>query len=158
MPLRSPINYSSKSIPQCILALPLYMEPQPLLTCNWYQAYLNAFTYISSKDQKSDKKILEVYNKTYCVKFNTFSSYNQYMYNKSGSYIKVSFFIFKQFLLQAFKLFNSLSLNSSILLISLTTISPKLFLVLIQNNQVRFTIILQLFILLTISSKLTSST
>ena len=50
---------------------------------------------MSSKDQKSDKKILKVYNKTYYIKSNTFSPYNQYMRSKSNSYIKVSFFIFK---------------------------------------------------------------
>ena len=158
MPLWSPANCSSKSIPQHILALLLYIEPQPPLTCNWCWAYLNVFAYMSSKDQKSDKKILEVYNKTYCVRSNTFSPYNQCMCSKSSSYIKVSFPIFKQFPLQAFKLFNSLSLSSGVSLISLTTISPKLFLVLIQNDQVGFIIILQPFILLTIPSKLTSST
>ena len=148
MPLWFPTDCSFKSIPQRILALPLYIEPQPLLTRNQYQAYLNTFAYTSSKDQKSDKKILEVCNKTHYIKSNTFSPYNWCIYNKSGSYIKVSFPIFKQFLLQAFKLFNSLSLNSSIPLISLTTISPKPFPVLIQNNQVGFIIILQPFILL----------
>ena len=158
MPLWSSANCSFKSILQYILALLLYIKPQPLLTYNQYQAYLNAFTYMSFKDQKSNKKILEVYNKTYCVKSNTFSLYNQCVCSRSGSCIKVSFPIFKQFPLQVFKLFNSLGLSSGISLISLTTISPKLFLVLIQNNQVRFVIILQPFILLIISSKLTSST
>ena len=95
MPLRSPTNCFFKSIPQYILALPLYIKPQPLLTCNQCQAYLNAFAYTSSKDQKSDKKILEVYNKTYCVRFNTFSPCDQYVCSKSNSCIKVSFFILR---------------------------------------------------------------
>ena len=34
MPFKSPANYSSKPIPQYILALPLYMKPQPPLTRN----------------------------------------------------------------------------------------------------------------------------
>ena len=157
MPLRSPTNCFFKPIPQRILALPLYIKPQPLLTCNWYWAYLNAFTYIFSKDQKSDKKILEAYNKTYCIKSNTFSPYNQCVCSKSGSCVKVNFPIFRQFPLQAFKLFNSLSLSSGVPLISLTTILPRPFLALILNIQVRFVIMLQPFILLIISSKLTSS-
>ena len=157
MPLWSPTDCSSEPILQRILALLLYIEPQPLLTCNQYQACLNTFTYTSSKDQKSDKKILEAYNKTYCIRSNTFSPYNQCICSKSSSYVKVSFFIFRQFLLQAFKLFNSLGLSNSIPLISLTTISPRPFPVLIQNNQVGFVIIPQLSTLFTIPSKLTSS-
>ena len=158
MPFWSPADCSFKFIPQCILALPLHIEPQPLLIRNWYQAYLNTFACISFKDQKSDKKILEAYNKTYCVKSNTFSPYNWCVYSKSGSCVEVSFFIFRQFSLQAFKFFNSLGLSSGVPLISLTTTLPKPFLVLIQNDQVRFIIILQPFIPLIIPSKLTSST
>ena len=65
------------------------------------------------------------------------------MYTKSGSYIKVSFFIFNKFLLLTLG-FNSLGLNNNILLIFLTIILPKcsLILVLILNNWVKFKIIL----------------
>ena len=76
MPLRSPTNCSFKPIPQRILALPLYIEPQPPLTRNWCWSCLNDFACTFFKDQKSDKKILKAYNKTYCIKSNTFSPCN----------------------------------------------------------------------------------
>ena len=135
MPLRSPANCSSKLIPQRILALPLYIEPQPPLTRNQCWSCLNNFIYTSSKDQKSNNRILEAYNKTYYIRSNTFSPYNQCVRTKSGSCVKVSS-ILQIVSIIGFKLFNSLGLSSSKALISLTTTSPGLCLVPIQNNQV----------------------
>ena len=51
------------------------------------------------------------------------------MRTKSGSYIKVSFFILNRFPLLTLS-FNSLGLSGDIPLISLTTISPRLSLTL----------------------------
>ena len=67
---------------------------------------------------------------------------------KSGSYIKVSFFIFNRFPLLTLS-FNSLGLSNNNPLIFLTTILPKLslILVLILNDLVEFKTILRLFIL-----------
>ena len=121
MPLRSPADCSSEQISQRILALPLHMEPQPPLTRNWCWSCLNDFAYISLKDQKSNKRILEAYNKIYYIRSNTFSPYNYYMRTKSGSYIKVSFSILNRLLLLTLG-FNSLGLSSNIPLISLTII------------------------------------
>lgn len=95
MPFQSPADCSSEPISQCILALLLHMESQPLLTHNWYWSCLNTFACMSSKDQKSDKKILEICNKTHYVRSNTFSLCNQCICLKSGSCIKMSFPIFK---------------------------------------------------------------
>ena len=76
------------------------------------------------------------------------------MYTKSGSYIKISFFILNKLLLLTLG-FNSLDLNSNISLIFLTIILPRhsLILVLILNDWVKFKIILQPFILPIIFSK-----
>ena len=65
------------------------------------------------------------------------------MRTKNGSYIKVSFSILNKLLLLILG-FNSLSLSSNILLISLTIILLKYFFipVLILNNWVKFKIIL----------------
>ena len=156
MPLRSPTNCSSKPIPQRILALPLHIEPQPPLTCNWCQSYLNNFIYTSSKDQKSNNRILEAYNKTYCVRSNTFSPYDWCVRTKSGSYVEVSS-ILQIVSIAGFKLFNSLGLSGGEASISLTTISPRLYLVPIQNDQVVSITILQLSILPIILSKLASN-
>jgi len=92
MPLRSPADCSSEQIPQRILALPLHMEPQPPLTRNWCWSCLNDFACTSSKDQKSDDRILEACNKTHCVRSNTFSPCDRCMRTKSGSCVEVSFF------------------------------------------------------------------
>jgi len=97
MPLRSPANCSFKPIPQRILALPLYIEPQPPLTRNWCWSCLNDFICTSSKDQKSNKKILDACNKTHYIRSNTFSPYNQCMRTKSGSCVKVRFPILNRF-------------------------------------------------------------
>ena len=156
MPLRSPADCSSKLIPQRILALPLHIEPQPPLTRNWCWSCLNNFIYTSSKDRKSNNRISEACNKTYYVRSNTFSPYNQYVYTKSSSYIKVSS-ILQIVSIIGFKLFNSLGLSSGEALIFLTTISPGLYLVLIQNNQVVSATILRLSILPIILSKLASN-
>ena len=158
MPLRSPANYSSKPISQRILALPLHIEPQPPLTRNQCWSCLNDFTYISLKDQKSNKRILEACNKIYYVRSNTFSPYNRCMRTKSGSYVKVSFSILNRLLLLTLG-FNSLGLSSDVPLISLTIILPgrSLILVLMLNNQVEFKITLQLSIPPIIPSKLASN-
>ena len=134
MPFRFPANCFFKSIPQRILALLLYIKPQPPLTRNQCQAYLNAFVYIFFKNKKSNKNILKVYNKTYYIKANTFSPYNWCIRSKSGSYIKVSFSILRQCLLQAFKLFNSLGLSSGVSLIFSAIITPGPFLALISST------------------------
>ena len=158
MPLYSPTNYSSKLISQYILALPLYIEPQPPLTRNQCWSYLNNFAYISLKDQKSNKRILEAYNKTYYIRSNTFSPYNCCIRTKSGSYVEVSFSILNRLLLLTLG-FNSLGPSSDMPLTSLTIILPghSLILVLMLNNQVEFKIILQLSIPPTIPSKLASN-
>jgi len=64
--------------------------------------------------------------KTHYIKFNTFSLCNQYIYTKSGSYVEVSFSIFNRFPLLTLS-FNSLGLSGGVPLMSLTTISPRLF-------------------------------
>jgi len=51
------------------------------------------------------------------------------MRTKSGSYVKVSFFIFNRFLLLTLS-FNSLGLSGGVFLIFLTTILPRLSLIL----------------------------
>ena len=73
---------------------------------------------------------------------------------KSGSYIKVSFFIFNKFLLLILS-FNSLDLSSNNPLIFLTTILPRLslILVLMLNDLVKFKTIPRPFILLITPSK-----
>ena len=158
MPLYSPANCSSKLIPQRILALPLYIEPQPPLTRNQCWSCLNDFIYTSSKDQKSNKKILDACNKAYYIRSNTFSPYNQCIRTKSGNYIKMSFSILNRFLLLTLS-FNSLGLSSNIPLMSLTTISPGLCLILalMLNIQVKFKTIPQLSTPPIIPSKLASN-
>lgn len=91
MPLRSPADCSSEPISLRILALPLHMEPQPPLTRNWCWSCLNDFACTSSKDQKSDERILEACNKTHCVRSNTFSPCDRCMRTKSGSCVEVGF-------------------------------------------------------------------
>jgi len=80
------------------------------------------------------------------------------MRTKSGSYIKVSFFILNRFLLLTLS-FNSLGLSGNNPLISLTTILPGLYLILapILNVLVAFKTILQPSIPPIILSKLASN-
>ena len=156
MPLRSPTNCSSEPISQRILALPLYIEPQPPLTRNQCWSCLNNFIYTSFKDQKSNNRILEACNKTYCVRSNTFSPYNRCVRTKSSSCVKVSSILWIVSII-GFKLFNSLGLSSGEALMSLTTISPGLYLVPIQNDQVISATIPRLSILPIILSKLASN-
>ena len=154
MPLRSPADCSSEPISQRILALPLHMEPQPPLTRNWCWSCLNDFACTSSKDQKSDERILEACNKTHCVRSNTFSPCDRCMRTKSGSCVEVSFSILDRLLLLTLG-FNSLGPSGDVPSTSLTITSPgrSLIPVPMLNDWVEFEIMPQPSIPPTIPSK-----
>ena len=77
---------------------------------------------------------------------------------KSGSYVKVSFSILNRFLLLTLS-FNSLGLSGDVSLMFLTTILPRLSLILAQilNNLVKFKTMPRLSILPIIPNKLANN-